>query len=106
MTGIDPYFLSPTLKRPALGMEEVGQFNAAANAALEEALRARTIHASMYSAHEGFAIMMEEFDELKEHVWMNQKKRDIAAMRKEAIQIAAMALAFAVEVCNEERGRR
>lgn len=57
------------------------------------------------SAHEGFAILHEEFDELKEHVWTNQKKRDIAAMRKEAIQVAAMAVRFVMDTCNEEVGR-
>lgn len=58
------------------------------------------------SAHEGFAVLHEEFDELKAHVWTNQKHRDISEMRKEAYQIAAVAIRFVLDVCNEERGRK
>ena len=58
------------------------------------------------SAHEGFAVLLEEVDELKQHVWTNQKKRNLSAMRKEALQVAAMAMRFALEVCNEETGRK
>jgi len=58
------------------------------------------------SAHEGFAVLKEEVDELWAHVKTNQTKRDLAAMRKEAIQVAAMALRFAAEVCTEQRGRK
>ena len=58
------------------------------------------------SAHEAFAVLQEEVDELWDHVRTNQKKRDLVAMKKECHQIAAMALRFAVEICNEERGRK
>lgn len=58
------------------------------------------------SAHEGYGVLAEEFDELWAHVKMNQKKRDLIEMKKEAIQVAAMAIRFAIEICNEERGRK
>jgi hypothetical protein len=72
-------------------------------AELGEAMRAWP---AMNSAHEGFSVMMEEFDELKEHVFTNQKRRDIPAMRKEAIQVAAMALRFVHDVCDDVNGRK
>lgn len=85
--------------------EEIAIFEATLDAR-SEAFRAREIHSPMNSAHEGFAVLMEEFEELKAHVWMKQKNRNLDEMRKEAIQVAAMAIAFAAEVCTEERGRR
>lgn len=71
-----------------------------------EIAQATTNWGPFNSAHEGFAVLNEEFDELKEHVWMNQRKRDLEKMRKEAVQVAAVAIRFAAEVCDEERGRR
>lgn len=46
------------------------------------------------SAHEGYAVLLEEVDELWDHVKTNQKNRDIPAMRQEAIQVAACAIKF------------
>ncbi len=71
-----------------------------------ELFKAQTQWPAFNSAHEGFAILKEEVDELWEHVKTNQKKRDLLAMRKEAIQVAAMAARFAIEVCNESVGRK
>jgi hypothetical protein len=56
------------------------------------------------SAHEGYAVLAEEVDELWQHVKVNQKKRDLVAMRAEAIQVAAMALKF-VDMLDKGRGR-
>lgn len=61
-------------------------------------------HGGFNSAHEGFAVLLEEVDELKEHVWMRQSKRDLEAMRKEAVQVVAMAIKF-VQMIDEGRGR-
>lgn len=73
---------------------------------IKEELQRASVWPAMNSAHEGYAVLAEEVDELWEHVKTNQKRRDIDAMRKEAVQVAAMAIRFALEVCDEERGRR
>lgn len=74
----------------------------AAYDAMKEIDRARQLWGTdpFASAHEGYAVALEEFDELKVHVWTNQRKRDLEAMRKEAIQAAAMCLRFAAECCE------
>lgn len=76
-----------------------------AEEAAKEAVTAGVKWGPFRSAHEGFAILMEEFDELKAHVWTNQSKRDLEEMRKEAIQVAAMAIRFANDIVDEDRGR-
>jgi hypothetical protein len=77
-----------------------------AEEALEECRKASEGWPPFNSAHEGYAVLKEEVDELWDHVKTNQKRRDLSAMRKEAIQVAAMALRFAYDVCNEEVGRK
>lgn len=58
------------------------------------------------SAHEGYSVLDEERDELWEHVRGKQGGRDIEAMRKEAVQVAAMALRFIHDVCDNDRGQK
>lgn len=77
-----------------------------AHEAAEEAAIAANKWPPMNSAHEAYAVLLEEVDELWDHVKTNQTKRDVAAMRKEAIQVAAMALRFAHDVCDGGRGRK
>lgn len=80
--------------------------NEAAVAVLEEIRTAKENWPPFNSAHEGFAVLLEEVEELKTHVWTNQKRRDLEAMRREAMQVAAMAIRFMTEVCDEDTGRK
>ncbi len=59
-----------------------------------ELSRAVHKHRLMASAHEGYAIMLEEVDELWDEI--KAQKQNPVAIRKEAIQIAAMALEITV----------
>lgn len=73
---------------------------AIADAAVELGEAARKFP-PFHSAHEGFAILKEEVDELWEEVRAKQGARNMANLRKEAIQVAAMALRFAAEVTDD-----
>lgn len=53
------------------------------------------------SAHEGYAILLEEVDELWDEIKKNDKLRSKTKMLAEAKQIAAMAIRFMVDVCGE-----
>ena len=50
------------------------------------------------SAHEGFAVILEELDELKAEVWKKEGERNTEQMRREAIQVAAMAIRFILDL--------
>ncbi len=71
-----------------------------------EAERARETWPRYHSAHEALGVLLEEVDEFQRCVFQKPQHRDLVAMRKELIQIAAVALRAAVEVCDEEVGRR
>lgn len=74
--------------------------------------QARANHAPMNGPHEGWAVIFEEVDELWDLVKLNPRKaytdqpgktagqQHRQLMRAEAIQVAAMAMAFVLEVCE------
>ena len=69
----------------------------------DEYRSARVKHRPMHSAHEGYAVIKEELDELWDEIKV--KVPDTAKMRAEAMQVAAMALAFVIEVCDREASK-
>lgn len=56
------------------------------------------------SAHEGFAVIHEEFDELKKEVWKNPAKYPDRNenMYNEAKQVAAMAMRFMIDMKDRD----
>jgi hypothetical protein len=63
----------------------------------EELDRALRKHPKFASAHEGCAVIFEELDELWDEVKVRESKRRPKRLRREAIQVAAMAVKFAME---------
>ena len=63
-------------------------FNTLVNVELESA---RGKHAPINSAHEGYAIILEEVDEFWEQVRLKRRFRDSTEMLSELVQVAAMA---------------
>jgi hypothetical protein len=67
---------------------------------VDELVRARALFPAFHSAHEGYAVMLEEVDELWQLVKGKRGPENAAAMRAEAIQIAAMAVRFVIDLCD------
>lgn len=65
-----------------------------------ELVRATAKFGPMHSAHEGYAILKEEVDELWDDIKTNAPLVD---QRKEAIQIAAMAIRFILDVTRDAK---
>lgn len=62
-----------------------------------ELLNATKMFGPFKSAHEGYAIIKEEFDELWDEIKL--KNPSTVRMREEAIQVAAMAMRFIHDIC-------
>ena len=60
-----------------------------------EFFRATTMYGTFNSAHEGYAVLKEEVDELWDDIKNNAP---LTNQRKEAIQVAAMAIRYILDV--------
>lgn len=64
-----------------------------------ELIRAKSLFPDHFvNQHEGYAVILQEVDELWDEIKKNPKAYDIPAQRKEAIQAAAMLIRFIVEL--------
>ena len=64
---------------------------------IEELKRANRMYGTSFaSPHEGYAVILEELDELFEEI--RQKRPDKERLREEAIQIGAMAIKFIMSI--------
>lgn len=85
------------------GVRQSGDTRAISRVAAEIA-RAREHHAPINSAHEGYAVILEELEEFWREVQRKRAERDPAAMLEELVQCATMCLRTAVDIglLNEE----
>ena len=79
----------------AASREQEAKVDAVLAAVRSELLRAMAAHKPFASEHEGYAVILEELDELWDEV--KRRDRDDAALRDEAVQVAAMAVRFVVD---------
>lgn len=71
-------------------------------AVVAEVTRAAAKHPPMNSAHEGYAVLLEELDE----AWAEIKSDRPEAARQEMVQVAAMAVRFIVDLRPKAREHR
>jgi NTP pyrophosphatase (non-canonical NTP hydrolase) len=76
-------------------MDQIDKVLALVRAELE---RAESKHAPMHSPHEGYSVLLEEVEELREHVRANTGRSLEAA--EEAIQVAAMGARYVLNLCG------
>lgn len=72
----------PPITRDAIGL----------NLIAAEIQRARSLHEPYVSAHEAYAVILEEVEEFWDEVKRRRQHRDEKAMAKELVQIATVAL--------------
>jgi NTP pyrophosphatase (non-canonical NTP hydrolase) len=79
-------------------VEEIDMITALAGEVAEEVRRAERKHEPMNSPHEGWSVIFEELEELREHIRADTGRS--GAARKEAIQIAAMGIRYVLNLCT------
>lgn len=66
-----------------------------------EVTQASAKFAAFNSVHEGYAVILEELDELWQEIKKQKEARSKLALRREAIHVAAMAVRFLIDCCDE-----
>ncbi len=106
-TSFCPVFEAETQDAASLARDEDNhKLREASAVALAKAILRTDQFGKFPTAHDGFGKLLEEVDELKEHVWTKERLRDLDKMKAEALGIAVVALRFAAFTCDEEIGRR
>lgn len=86
-------------------MKQVSKEYGLSDQILIELRRAQELHPiPVHNAHEGYAVLLEEVDELWDEI--KKKNPDMSAIRKEAVQVAAMAMRFILEVVDFPYAKR
>lgn len=98
--------MTPTPEETKAKIHRIAAVDGIASEVKDELLRAMDNFAPFNSAHEGHSVIEEEFDELWDEIKLKQGARDVEAMRKEAIQVAAMAMRFIHDVCDKGQGQK
>ena len=83
-------------------LEDFGKRNTALSLIAQEYDRAIGEHKPFNSAHEGYAVIKEEYDELWDEIKKKAAKRDPKKLQEEAAQLGAMALRFIVDICMKD----
>jgi hypothetical protein len=92
---IEPVSVAPGETKLIPSKAELDGLFADVRGELDKAIRE---HGSFHSAHEGYAVILEELDELWEVVRLKRNERGNFTMRTEATQVAAMAIRFMADV--------
>ncbi len=71
----------------------------AITAIVVELRRASLINGPFHSAHEGYAVIKEEIDELWQEIKKKTLNRDPEKLQEEAVQIGASAARFIIDIC-------
>lgn len=80
------------------GREPISVAHSWAAHILDELRVAMVKHPPMNSAHEGWAVIKEELDELWDEVKKRPDSRSLDRMQSEAMQVAAMAIRFLCDI--------
>jgi chromosome condensin MukBEF complex kleisin-like MukF subunit len=70
----------------------------------DELKNATSKFGSFHNAHEAYAVLLEEVDELWDNIKLNQRTENRTELiKEEAIQVAAMAIRLIYDCCNNKK---